>query len=65
MGVSYQTRNRLRRKVQTAPLTAPAAPVAAPEAPAAAAPARARFAWWPLAAAFGVAASAFAFVYRG
>lgn len=63
MGVSYQTRNRLRRKVQTAPLTAPA-PLAAPEAPVAA-PARPGFTWWPFVAAAGVAVSAFAFVYRG
>jgi hypothetical protein len=62
MGISYQTRNRLRRKVHTAPLTAPAAPE--PAFVDATAPAARRAPWWPLAAAIAVAAAAFAFLYR-
>lgn len=62
MGISYQTRNRLRRKVHTAPLTAP---VSAPAEAAAPASAAHRVPWWPLVAAFAVAATAFAFLYRG
>jgi hypothetical protein len=61
MGVSYQTRNRLRRKVHTAPLS----PLAAPPAPAIApAPASRRMPWWPLAAAISAALAAFAGLYR-
>lgn len=60
MGVSYQTKNRLRRKVMTAPLVAPTLPVSAPEP----APQRAAFAWWPVVAAVAVAAAAFFALYR-
>ena len=63
MGVSYQTRNRLRRKVHTAPLTAPAAPSqpAAEHQPAAARPHKLA---WPLLAATAVAVTAFLALYR-
>lgn len=61
MGISYQTRNRLRRKVHTAPLTAPVSASAPGSAPGAIAR---RVPWWPLAAALAVAATAFAFLYR-
>jgi hypothetical protein len=58
MGISYQTRNRLRRKVHTAPLVAPSSPVLeVPSAPR-------RNAWWPLASAGAVIATAFACLYR-
>jgi hypothetical protein len=59
MGVSYQTRNRLRRKVHTAPLSAPATMPAAPPAHEAR-----RMPWWPLAAAVAAVATAFAGLYR-
>lgn len=62
MGISYQTRNRLRRKVHTAPLTAPAAPESS--MPEALAPGARRAPWWPLVAAIAVVTSAFAFLYR-
>lgn len=60
MGISYQTNNRLRRKVHTAPLSAPPA---LPDAPAEAADRR--LPWWPLTAAIAAAGTAFAFLYRG
>lgn len=64
MGVSYQTKNRLRRKVMTAPLSAPPAAVQA-QAPTPS-PARAGAeALWPLAAAVAVAVAAFFALYRG
>ena len=60
MGISYQTRNRLRRKVHTAPLSAPAE-----RGPAGPSAARThRLPLWPLVAALAVAATAFAFLYR-
>lgn len=62
MGVSYHTRNRLRRKVHTAPLTAPTAPAPAPVQ--AQAPARPRRLLWPLLAATAVAVTAFLALYR-
>jgi hypothetical protein len=62
MGISYQTRNRLRRKVHTAPLTAPvSAPASEPTPPIA----DRRIPWWPIAAAVAAASTAFAFLYRG
>lgn len=61
MGVSYQTKNRLRRKVMTAPLSAPPAL----QAPAPEAPRPAAHAWWPVSAAIAVAVAAFFALYRG
>jgi type VI protein secretion system component VasF len=60
MGISYQTNNRLRRKVHTAPLSAPPTPQPAP-----ATQLDRRVPWWPLTAAIAVAGTAFAFLYRG
>jgi hypothetical protein len=63
MGVNYQTKSRLRRKVMTAPLTAPPAslkpdaPVSAPASGSGSAP------WWPVLAALAVAAASFVFLY--
>jgi hypothetical protein len=59
MGVTYQTQDRLRRKVMTAPLVAPqqTAPAPTPEV----APAKTHFRnfAWPIAAAALVAVAAF------
>lgn len=63
MGVSYQTRNRLRRKVHTAPLTATAAPAPAAAAPTQQAAKPGKLAW-PLIAATAVAVTAFLALYR-
>lgn len=60
MGISYQTNNRLRRKVHTAPLSAPSTSQPAPALQAAR-----RMPWWPLSAAIAAAGTAFAFLYRG
>jgi hypothetical protein len=64
MGISYQTRNRLRRKVHTAPLTPLPEVQHEAAAPEAVVPAR-RTLWWPMVAAVAVAATAFSFLYRG
>jgi hypothetical protein len=60
MGVTYQTQNRLRRKVMTAPLVAPGqtAPTPAPVQEQPAKPDYRNFAW-PIAAAGLVAVAAF------
>jgi hypothetical protein len=63
MGVSYQTKNRLRRKVMTAPLSAPPEQLRQVDAAHVARPAG--MAWWPMVAAVAVAVTAFFFVYRG
>jgi hypothetical protein len=59
MGITYQTQNRLRRKVMTAPLTAPAQ--TAPVEPVVIEPVRAPIKGflWPITAAGAVAIAAF------
>lgn len=62
MGINYQTKNRLRRKVHTAPLSAGAAPLL--DGGSDVATGARRLPWWPICAAIAVAATAFAFLYR-